>query len=381
MENHEFLWTQVKTECISPPTLTNGKRRKMSFMVEKPGWPTLTEGLILIPSAMDEARLCADWDTTWRTWAGPALWVCDLHSTLGWMVCCCHLEILNISKQRVCVFISFHFALSPAGPEQASLLWYSCQRGKPEPCPDETSDKPTWIARSCKISCLCSSVSRHEVPEDWGTVSCGRRLMYWVLWLERMLLKQLVTLDWGLSLDSSTVPLVTCPSWRLRYDCVQGCSAWRTSTLNYLGVTGHHVDLKQFREGSSLYFFGNLPLCLRWFQTRKSDGGVELGEMEDLFDQVTFDQRAERNGGPSHWGSGGRAFLAEGTECAKALRRGMPGVFPQKLGGRYSDQKVTLWESDRWRGHGGNGNQSKVPVRILGFETHWGEGAEPHYVL
>lgn len=217
-----------------------------------------------------------------------------------------------------------------------------------------------------------------EVPEDWGTVSCGRRLMYRVLWLERMLLKQLVTLDWGLSLDSGTVPLVACPSWRLCCDCVQGCSACRTSTLNYLGVMGHPIDLKQFREGSSLYSFGNLPLCLRWFQTRKSDGGVELGETEDLFDQVTFDPRAERNGGPSHWGSGGRAFLTEGTECAKALRRGMPGVFHQELGGRYSDQKVTLWESGRWRGQGGNGNQSKVPVRILGFvfcaETHWGEG-------
>lgn len=59
MENHEFLWTQVKTECISPPTLTDDKGRKMSFMVEKPSWPTLTEGLILTPSAMDEAGLCA----------------------------------------------------------------------------------------------------------------------------------------------------------------------------------------------------------------------------------------------------------------------------------------------------------------------------------
>lgn len=78
-----------------------------------------------------------------------------------------------------------------------------------------------------------------------------------------------------------------------------------------------------------MYFFCNSPLGLRWFQIRKYDDGIELGEKKDLSDKVTCDHRPERNGGPSIRVSEGRAFLDEGKECVEALRRGMTGVFQE----------------------------------------------------
>lgn len=105
-------------------------------MVKKPGWTTWMEWSKLTPSAMNEAELFAIWpDKMSRTQTRQTSRIGHTGSSrtgphAGLIFCCSHLEVLHIFKHGVC--ICMHFALSPAnnvaGSEQASLLWYSCQR-------------------------------------------------------------------------------------------------------------------------------------------------------------------------------------------------------------------------------------------------------------
>lgn len=53
IESHEFMLTQIS--CIFLSTRTPDQGRRMKFVVEKAGSPTLMECLMLMPSVRDRA--------------------------------------------------------------------------------------------------------------------------------------------------------------------------------------------------------------------------------------------------------------------------------------------------------------------------------------